>query len=249
LRSVKKLQVVAIILAGIVIIAFWLRPPITLELAKQAALRKLTPDNRRVLNSVPSSSILSIPHLEMTSSYSMVEPPGCAVGLPDVEFHRDTAYKIVFTNSVMLVAFFGALDKTNFTLLERALNLTNVFDVVTTAYKATVTGISKQRNQTQLMQYLTLLLYKCKVAPMGFDHSWLQFDRGDLNGFISGDMAKDGKVAVEIYLKEKDEFLSMLIRRKTDAGEMSDVYHILSVLKVRPDIIPKQSNVTSSASP
>jgi hypothetical protein len=69
---------------------------------------------------------------------------------------------------------------------------------------------------------------------VGFEHSWLQFDRGDFRGFISGDLAKDDKVAIEIYIKQKDEFLDMLIKRKAKAGEMSDVYHILSVLTVSP---------------
>ncbi len=87
----------------------------------------------------------------------------------------------------------------------------------------------------QLQQHLALLLFKATTAPVGFERSWLQFDRGDFRGFISGDLAKDGKVAIEIYIKQKDEFLDMLIKRKAKTGEMSDVYHILSVLTVRPN--------------
>ena len=86
----------------------------------------------------------------------------------------------------------------------------------------------------RLQQYLALLIFKATTAPVGFEHSWLQFDRGDFRGFISGDLAKDDKVAIEIYIKQKDEFLDMLIKRKAKAGEMSDVYHILSVLTVSP---------------
>lgn len=245
----KKAQTIIIVLAGLVAVTFLLLPTITLELAKREATRKFSSSDSDALNSVPSLSRLSIPHLNITSPYSVVEPPGCEVGLPDSEFQQDTTHKIVFTNSILLVACFGTLDKSNYTSLEHGLDLTNVFDVVSSAYQATVTGISEQRNMTQLRQYLALLLYKSEVAPVGFQHSWLQFDRGDFSGFISGDLAKDGKVGVEIYLKEKDEFLTMLIKQKAHVGEMSDVYHILSVLKVSPNIAPQPPAIAPSVSP
>jgi hypothetical protein len=232
---VKKSCTIALILAGLVVARFLLWPAVTLEWAKQQAIRKFSSADSRALNCVPSSSVLSIPRLEITSPYSVVQPPGCEVGLPDSEFQRDTTHKVVFANSNLLVACFGTLDKTNYTFLEHELGRSNVFDVVSSAYQATVTGISEQRSMTQLRQYLALLLYKATVAPVGFQHSWLRFDRGDLSGFISGDLAGDDRVAVEIYIKEKDEFLVMLIRRRAKTGAMSDVYHILSVLTVRPN--------------
>jgi hypothetical protein len=233
---VKKSHTIALILAGLVAAAFLLWSAAALELAKLKAINKFSSEDSRVLNCVPSSSVLRIPHLDTTSPYSIVQPPGCEVGLPSSEFQREAANKVVFTNSLgLLVVCFGTLDKTNFTSLEHETDRTNVSDFVSSAYRATVTGISEQRNMTQLRQYLALLLYKATVAPVGFRHSWLQFDRGDINGFISGDLAKDGKVAIEIYIKPKDEYLGILIRRKSKAGEMSEVYHILSVLTVKPN--------------
>jgi hypothetical protein len=107
---VKKAQIIIIVLAGLVAVAFLLRPKITLELAKQEAIRKFSSSDSHVLNNVPSSSRLNIPHLNIISSYSVVEPPGCEVGLPDSEFQRDTTHKIVFTNSNLTVACFGTLD-------------------------------------------------------------------------------------------------------------------------------------------
>jgi hypothetical protein len=243
---VKKGQTIIIVLAGLVIAAFLLWPIIALKLAKLEAIRKFSSSDVHWLNCVPSSSKLSIPHLDIHSSYLVVEPPGCEVGLPDSEFQRDVSRKIVFTNNTFLVACFGTLDKTNYAFLESQLDLTNVFDVVSSAYQASVTGISEQPNMKKLRQYLALLLYKSEVGPAGLEHSWLQFDRGDFNGFISGDFTKDKMVAVEIYLKEKDEFLTIAIRRKTNAGEMSDVYHILSVLKVKPNFAPQPSLIAPS---
>jgi len=233
---VKKSQTIILILAGLVAAAFLLWPVATLKLAKLKAIKKFSSEDSRVLNCIPSSSVLRIPPAATALSYSIIQPPGCEVGLPSSEFQREAANKVVFTNSMgLLVACFGTLDKTNFTSLEHETGRTNVSDFVSSAYRATVTGISEQRNMTQLRQYLALLLYKATVAPVGFQHSWLQFDRGDFSGFISGDLAKDGKVAIEIYIKQKDEFLGILIRRKAKTGEMSDVYQILSVLTVRPD--------------
>ncbi len=233
----KKSHAIALIAVGSAAAAaahfFW--PVAQLELAKRNAIRKFSSPDGRVLNCVPSSSVLTISNLVTTSPYSIVQPPGCEVGLPSSEFQRDAARKVVLTNSNLLVACFGTLDKTNYTSLERGTGRTNVLDFVSSAYRATVTGISGQRNMTQLRQYLALLLYKASVAPVGFEHSWLQFDRGDFGGFISGDLAKQGKVAIDIYIKQTDEFLSMLIRRKGEAGDMSDVYHILSVLTLRPN--------------
>ena len=232
---VRKSHTIVVILAGIVAAAFLLWPAAALKWAKQKAIGKFSSADSRALNCIPSSTVLTIPHHDSTSSYSMVEPPGCEVGLPDSEFQIDAAHKIVFTNGNLLVACFGTLDKTNYTSLEYGTGCTNVCDVVSSAYRATVKGISEQRSMTQLRQHLALLLYKATVAPVGFDHSWLRFDRGDFSGFVSGDLTKDGRVAIEIYIKQKDEFLTMLIRRKAKAGEMSDVYHILSVLTVRPN--------------
>lgn len=231
----KKSHTIALVLAVIAIAAFLLWPMMTLELAKVKAIRKFSSDDGRVLNCVPSSSVLSIPRRESASGYLFVQPSGCEVGLPNSEFQRDPAHPILLTNSDWVVACFGTLDKTNFTTLERETGRTNVFDFITSEYQATVTGISEQRSMTQLRQHLSLLLYKATTAPVGFDRLWLRFDRGDFSGFISGDMSKSDRVAVEIYLKQNDEFLTLLIRRqKGHAGDMPDVYHILSELMVRP---------------
>lgn len=231
----KKSYAIALILAGLLTAAFLLWPTATLEMAKLKAIKKFSSEDRRVLNCIPSSSVLRIPPAATAPSYSIVQPPGCEVGLPSSEFQQDVNHKVVFTNNNLLVACFGALDKTNFTLLVHETGRTNVWDFISSAYGATVTGISEQQNMIQLQQYLALLLFKATTAPVGFERSWLQFDRGDFRGFISGDLAKDGKVAIEIYIEQKDEFLGMLIRRKANPGEMSDVYHILSVLTVKPD--------------
>jgi len=232
----KKSQTIALILAGLAAAAFLLWPVVTFDLAKLRAIRKFSSDGGRVLNCIPSSSVLKIPPAATAPSYSIVQPPGCEVGLPSSEFQREGANKVVFTNSMgLLVACFGTLDKTNFTRLVHETGCTNVWDFMSSAYGATVTGISEQQNMRRLQQYLALLLFKATAAPVGFEHSWLQFDRGDFRGFISGDLAKDGKVAIEIYIEQKDEFLDILIRQKAKTGEMSDVYHILSILTVKPD--------------
>jgi hypothetical protein len=231
----KKFHTIALVLAVIAMAVFLLWPMITLELAKVKALSEFSTEDNRVLNCVPSSSVLSIPHREPASGYLSVQPHGCEVGLPISEFQRDPAHPILLTNSVWLVACFGTLDNTNYTELEHGTGRTNVFDFISSANQATVTGISEQRSMAQLRQYLSLLLYKATTAPVGFDRLWLRFDRGDFIGFISGDMSKSDRVAVEIYLKQNDEFLTLLIRRqKGHAGDMSDVYHILSELMVRP---------------
>lgn len=230
----KKSYAIALILVGLLTAALLLWPTATLELAKLKAIKKFSSGDSRVLNCVPSSPVLSISNLVNTSPYSIVLPPRCEVGLPGSEFQQDVSHKVVFTNNNLLVACFGALDKTNFALLEQETGRTNVWDFISSAYGTTVTGISAQQYMRQLQQYLDLLLFKATTAPVGFERSWLQFDRGDFRGFISGDLAKDGKVAIEIYIKQKDEFLDMLIKRKAKTGEMSDVYHILSVLTLGP---------------
>ena len=217
---------------------------LTLELAKLKAVRKFSSDDSRFLNCVPSSSLLSIPHHSPTSGYLFVQPPGCEAGLPDSEFQRDPAHPILFTNGEWIVACFGTLDKTNYTTLEHETGCTNVFNFISSAYQATVTGISEQRSMTRLRQYLALLLYKATTAPAGCDLLWSRFDRGDISGFISGDLSKKDRVVVDVYLQQKDEFLTMLIRcKKGHAADMSDVYHILSELEVRPPMRVHRSSV------
>jgi hypothetical protein len=88
----------------------------------------------------------------------------------------------------------------------------------------------------ELKQYLALITYKTMLVPNGSEHSWQRFNRGDFNGFISGDLAKDKRIYADIYIKEKDQFLGMLIIKQSPHMQMTDVYHVLSVLKIKPDI-------------
>lgn len=226
---------IGLVVTGLAAIALLLGPMLTLEITKRVAIHKFSSTDRTPLNCVPVPLKPGLTHLEITSSYSFAKSSGYEVGLPISEFQRGDARNIMFTNNNLKVVCFGIVDKSAYLPLERELGFTNVFGLVSSAYQATITGISDQRNMAQLRHYASLLLYKATLAPVGFDRSWLQFDRGDFSGFISGELAKDGKVAVEIYLKEKDEFLTILIKRNGRAGEMSDVYHILSVLKVNPN--------------
>ncbi len=230
----KKSYTITFVSAGIIIAAFALWPMLMLELAKLNAIRKFSSKDGRVLNCVPSSSVVTIPHREPSSGYLFANPPGCEVGLPTSEFQQNPAKPVVFTNSDWLVACFGTLDRTNYATFEHETGRTNVFEFISSAYQATVTGISDQRSMAKLRQYLTLLLYKATTAPLGFDQLWLRFDRGDFSGFISGDISNSARVVVEIYLKQSDEFLTLLIKRAGHGGDMSDVYHILSQLRVRP---------------
>ena len=167
---------------------------------------------------------------------SSVELSGCTIALPDTEFKQDTTRKALFTNDNLVIAFFGAVDSKAFALLERELNRSNVFDLVSSAYQTTVAGISQQPNMVELRRYLVLVNFKARLAPVGSDHLWEVFDRRDFKGYVSGDLAKDGKVAVEIYIKEKDQFLSAIIKNKKQRGNMADAYHVLSILSVRPNI-------------
>ena len=172
----KRSLIVIGCLFCVVAVCFALWPAITLELAKRGAIRKLSSPGSKDLNTIPSLSTLSIPHLNNTSLYSVVQLSGCEIGLPDSEFRQHATDKALFLNSNLVVAFFRAVDKSAYASLERELGRSNVFDFVSSAYRATVTGISEQKNMVQLQQYLALILYKATVAPVGSEHSWLQFD-------------------------------------------------------------------------
>lgn len=224
---------VALIAVGVAFALFFLAWPVaTLKFAKFNAVRKFSSDGGRVLNCVPSSVVLSIPHRDPVSGTLFVQSPGCEVGLPKSEFNRDPVHALLLTNSDWKVACLGTIDKTNYTTLEQETGCTNVFDFVSNAYNATVNGISDQRSMSQFRRYSILLLYKATTAPVGFDKQWLQFDRGDFRGFISGDPLKNKLVAVEAYLPKEDEFLTLAIRRQAKAGGLPDVEHILSELEV-----------------
>jgi hypothetical protein len=225
-------RIVLIVVAMGVAVSFLAWQAGALELAKFNAIRKFSSNGGRVLNCVPSSSVLGIPNRDPATGILFVHPPGCDVGLPESEFHPDPRHSVVLTNSEWLVACIGTIDKTNYNALEQGSGCTNVFDFVSNAYYATVNGISDQWSMTQLCRYLVLLLYKSTTAPVGFDQQWLRFDRGDFRGFISVDLSKRKQVVVEAYLPKQGEFLVLAFRRKGDAGGLSDVEHILSEMEV-----------------
>ena len=237
----KKLQPIIIALACVGVVLFALLPMVALKLAKWQAIRKLSPYSATI-DSTPSTSILNISNLNVAPPFSTVELSDCEIALPEMEFKKsptrkeDINRKAYFTNDNFFVVIYGALDKSNYVQLESELNCSNVFDLVSSAYHATVKGISEQRNMDELKRYLALITYKTMFVPNGSEHSWQRFNRGDFNGFISGDLAKDKRIYAEIYIKEKDQFLAMLIIRQSSHMQMMDVYHILSILKIKPDI-------------
>ncbi|HSY19316.1 MAG TPA: hypothetical protein VK815_13315, partial [Candidatus Acidoferrales bacterium] len=132
----KNPNVIGFAAAALVIVAFLLYPAITLELAKRETIRKFSSPDMRVLNCVPSPSILSIPHLDPAASYLVAELHGCEVGLPDSEFQRDIIHKNVFTNDNLRVVCFGTLDKTSYAEFEQALHITNTFELISNTYWA-----------------------------------------------------------------------------------------------------------------
>lgn len=215
-----------------------------LELAKQTAIRKFDHEADD-LSHVPSETITNIARAESSLQVSSLGLSGCIITLPYPEF-KQSAKRQVFTNDDMSVAFFGAVDPKEFVPLEHQLDCSNVFDLISRSYHATVSGISNQRNIVGLQRYLGLLEFKATTAPVGFEHFWMPFDRGDFNGFIAGDLAKDGKVAVEIYIKEKDQFLAALIKRKQQRGDISDVSHILSILRISPNPSQSESSIETN---
>lgn len=236
----KKLQSIIIALACVGAILFALRPMMALKLAKWQAIRKLSPFSATI-DSTPSTSILNISNLNVAPPFSTVELSGCEIVLPEMEFKKsstrkeDITRKAYFTNDNFFVVIYGAIEKSNYVQLESELNCSNVFDLVSSAYHTTVEGISEQRNMDKLQQYLALITYKTMFVPNGSEHSWQRFDRGDFSGFISGDLAKDKRIYADIYIKEKDQFLGMLIVKQSSHMQMTDVYHVLSVLKIKPD--------------
>lgn len=223
------LIIAAVCVAALVVI---LRPIITLELAKRWTIRKLSSQSQ-ALSRVPSTIPTNIIQMELSAPMSTVELSGCTIALPSVQFRQDSIRRNLFTNDDLVIAFYAAVDPQAFGPLQRQLNCSNVLDLVSSAYRTTVDGISEQRSMAELRRYVALIQCKATFAPMGSDHLWLSFDRGDFKGYVAGDLAKDPKVAVEIYIKEKDQFLSAAIRRKNERCEMADVYRILSIVRVK----------------
>ena len=225
-----------LVLAGVVCclagITFFLWPVARLEVAKIAAIQKFDADRTSWLSHVPST-VTNVASTKSSMPLAEVELSGCILALSTLEFRQDPVHKTVFTNDSFGVGFFSAVDPTNFTTLEQELNRSNVFDLISSAYRASVAGIRSQPSLTELHRYLGLIALKEKIGLAGLDHSFLQFDRGDFRGFIGGTFVTDKRVVFEIYIKEKDQFLSGVVKERSSGGDMNDVFHILSVLSVK----------------
>jgi hypothetical protein len=214
----------------------WFAWPYTkLVLAKHQAIQKLSPESK-TFNVVPSRIVTNILRSDAAPLLATGQLSGYAIALPAAEFFRSTNAPARFTNSQTFVAITGPNGQETYGSLQRELGCSNVLDLLSEAYFATVPGISQQRTMAGLKRHLALLNLKALVIPRGAEHSWQPFDRGDFMGYVAGDWAKDRGVVVDIYIKERDEFVCAFIKKqaKEAVGDMFEVYHILSELRIEP---------------
>jgi len=180
--------IIAVALLGLGLLLCW--PSVALYSAKKAALRDFA-DARAELNILPTEPPKVIRSADGFTNRVTVEVAGCTLSLPSDTFVHDPNPKhwnVVLNHSrYRMLIFSSSMDTDEWNDVMKSVGQTNRYEYVRSIYNATERGISKQRDMDALLRHVILLKAKLMISPPGFEESCIEFDRGDLKGFIIGD--------------------------------------------------------------
>jgi hypothetical protein len=222
-------------LLGGLLIWLYIVPGVVLYMAKAAATREFADEyanSRAVLNAVPRSKKLGLANNYTNTVWLNVG--GCPVGFPAEFYTPDTNPKrknVVLHHAHYRVLVLPGDDAKEFGEVMQSLNETNLYELVLKAFNATEKDILKQRSMSALEKHVNLLKLKEMMSCLGFEHSCIQFDRGDLKGFIIGNPACDKEVFIRVFIEGGQKCIDLSVIQ-SERGHISDFEEMVSVVKV-----------------
>jgi hypothetical protein len=238
LAPMRRASTIIVVVVGILVGRLLIFPEFVLHSAKTQAIKKYTNEKftEKTLNSVPKSPPQRVtPTVDYESTVWMcITNTDCRVGFPSDRFHRDDIPRrenVVIHHAKYRALILSDFSATEFAPVMEPLGFTNLYEFVVRVYGATERDISRQPNMDALQKHLVLLDAKLMLAAVGFEDSCIEFNRGDLKGFIIGDPAGSKYSYVRIYIESKQQFINLAVIREAPI-QMSDLEELISVLKV-----------------
>lgn len=227
----RRVSLIIFVLA-VLVAGFVMRSKVVLHLAKARAEKECASE-RAVLNTVPLPPSKRLPIADYTNTI-WIRVAGVRLGFPEDRFTRDPNPKRenahLYHSSYHLLVNASA-DTKMFDPVMQPLGETNLYHFFRTAFNATALDIQKQRSMEALERHLLLLKAKSVIAPASFSDSCVEFDRGDLKGFIVGDTKRNKNLGIRVYLDHQKQFVDLGVIAKTPL-QMSNMEELISVLKV-----------------
>jgi hypothetical protein len=214
----------------------FLCPKVALHAAKSRALKEHG-TNPAVMDKVPQAPPIKVqPSINYSNVVWMPVSTG-VIGFPADQFTLDpdsARAKVLLHNPRYRMMVFSDTNSsiTVFRPVMETLDETNFYQFVLDSFNATAHDIARQPNRDALKRHLLLLEVKAMFSTPGYDDSCLEFDRGDIRGFIIGDPLRDKIVYVRAFIQNDEEIVTFgLIQEKHI--QMSDIEELISKIKVR----------------
>jgi hypothetical protein len=225
-----------VIIVAVLLIAFganlFIRSKVMLHTAKARAEKEYA-NIRSDLNTVPLSPPRKLPVKDQTNT-TWVSVAGSGVGVPADQFTRDSNPKrenfMLHHARYRLLVDAGHEAKAWAPVLQ-PLGETNFYRFVRTVLNATERDIRAHGSREKLDRHLLLLKAKVMMTTANFALGCVEFDRGDVKGFIIGDPTRDKFVFIRIYLERRQQFIDVSLIGKAPF-QMSEVEELISALKV-----------------
>jgi hypothetical protein len=202
-------------------------------MAKAAATREFANEYAHaVLNAVPRSKKIALANNYTNTVWLNVG--GCPVGFPGELYAPDTNPKrknVVLHHAGYRVLVSPGSDAKEFDGVMQSLNETNLYELVLKAFNSTEKDILKQRSMSALEKHVLLLKLKLMMSCLGFEDSCIQFDRGDLKGFIIGNPACDKKVFIRVFIEGGQKYIDLSVIQ-SEHNHMSEFEKLVSAVKV-----------------
>jgi hypothetical protein len=198
---------------------------------------------------VPSSPAKKIEPTGDFTNVASVEVAGCVFALPSDQFSHDADPKrenVVLNHARYRMLILPCSDAKTWDSIMQSVGQTNFYEFVRSVFNATERQISKQGSVDALTRHLILLKAKSMLTPLGFENSCIEFDRGDLKGFIVGDPAQNKNLYVRAYVPGREQLIDLCIIQKAHL-QMSEVENLISLLKVKTNHSIQRTGASRSA--
>jgi hypothetical protein len=241
MRRVGSIIAVALVL---LVGSIYFAPRITLHFAKARAQKELIPAEATAeelafasaeIDSVPQSSPEKIAFANDYTNTIWLNVASHDLGFPGDRFMRDSDPKrqnVELHGIQYRILVFQGSDLEEWASIMEFVNETNFYNFSRRAFNTTRSDIDRQPDRSALERCMLLLKAKRMLAAVGYTDSCIEFDRGDLKGFIIGDPTRRRNVYIRIYVDGGQRFIDLgIIQDKRT--QMSELEELISVLKLQ----------------
>jgi hypothetical protein len=187
------------------------------------------------LNSIPQFPPKKIvPSIDYTNTIWLTQP-GCDFGFPADRFTRDSQtnrQNVELHGAKYRMLVHPGSEPDEWETAMQFVNETNLFEFSRRAFNTTKDDIDRAPNKYALQRCLFMLQAKAMLAAVGYTDSCIEFDRGDLKGFIIGDPQRRKYVYIRVYYSGGRKYIDISVIQEKHI-QLSDLEQLISTIKAR----------------